>query len=288
MNADAAEPRYRAALDQDRDRFPSEAQFQHWRSHYISELERGRFIIDALRHHVPRFTPARVSVLDIGCGDAGVPIAFALAGARAAGLEPGARNLERAALRTVDHGVDMNLVGGVGEALPFEAAVFDLVILDNVLEHVMDRHATLAEIRRVLKPDGLLYLVTPKPFVLTSLAGDPHYHTPGLVLLPRPIQKALVDWRWGSGAYQVGWIPTRRWLRGALRRHGFVSLVSPRELWIRYVRDRISRPEEVRPGPKRRLAGWLRGRDGLFRNPVVRWVLDVGAGSNFFIARRTG
>ena len=43
---------------------------------------------------------------------------------------------------------------------------FDLVILDNVLEHVNDREKTLREIRRVLAPDGLLYLVTPKPFAL--------------------------------------------------------------------------------------------------------------------------
>ena len=288
MSPGSAEPRYRALLDRDRALFPSDAQFEHWKRHFVSELHRGDLILELLGQYVRGFDPADLRVLDIGCGDGGVPIAFARAGARAAGLEPGLRNLERAAVRARDHGIPVDLVQGVAEALPYPAAAFDLVVLDNVLEHVEDREATLREIHRVLVPHGILYLVTPKPYAINSLIGDPHYHLPGLVLLPPAVQKRWIERRLGAGTYQVGRIPTRPWLRRALRRHGFRSLVPPRELWSRYVGDRIARPEEVRAGVMRRLAGCLNGHRGVLANPVVRWLLDVAAGSNFFITRRAG
>ena len=279
------EPGYRELLEADRANFPTEEQFRHWKRHFASEVDRGRFIIGTLQDYLPDLALGDLRILDIGCGDAGVPIAFASAGARATGLEPGRVNLRRGRVRADDHRVAVDLLAGVAEALPFADDSFDLVILDNVLEHVRDRAQTLTEIRRALSPGGILYLVTPKPYALASLLGDPHYHLPGLVLLPVKWQRWVVEHRLGPGSYDVGRIPTRRWARRALRRHGFEVLVPPRDLWVRYLRDRISRPEEVRPGVKRRLAAWLTAHPRFFRNPVIRWLLDVGLGSNFFLAR---
>ena len=284
---DPVEPNYRRILEADRPNWPSKRLFEHYRRHYLSEVERGRFILRTLQHYLPGFDPSDQRVLDVGCGDGGVPIAFAEAGARAAGVEPGSRSVRRGLVRARDHDVDVALVQGVAEDLPFPDASRTLVILDNVLEHVADRERTLEEIHRVLEPDGLLYLVTPKPFALLSLAADPHYSTPGLVLLPSRWQAAIVERRVGPGAYDVGKIPTRRWVRRALARHEFESLVPPRDLWVRYVRSRVARPEEVQPGLKRRLASWLTDHESLFANRLLRWLLDVGLGSNFFIARRS-
>lgn len=283
---DTTEPRYRQRLDEDRPNWASDALFEHYRRHYLAEVERGRFILATIQRYVPDFKVDGARILDIGCGDAGVPIAFAHAGARATGLEPGFASLLRGRIRAEEHRVRVPLVRGVAEALPFPDRSRDLVILDNVLEHVTDRDRTLAEIHRILRPDGLLYMVTPKPFAPMSLASDPHYSTPGLVLLPRRWQERIVEWRVGPGAYDVGTIPTRRWVAWALRRHGFRSLVPPRELWVRYVRHRVGRPEAVQPGVKRRLAGWLTEHEGVFESRVVRWLLDVSLGSNFFLARR--
>jgi hypothetical protein len=86
----------------------------------------------------------------------------------------------------------------------------------------------------------------------------------------------------------VGVIPTRWRLKRLLRAAGFSSVVSPRELWVHYLRKRISRPEEVRPGLKRRLSSALAQREWPFSNPLARWFWDVSIGSNFFIARRAG
>jgi SAM-dependent methyltransferase len=49
-------------------------------------------------------------------------------------------------------------VDGTGERLPFEDATCSLVIIDNVIDHTYSPRTILGEIRRVLQPDGLLYL----------------------------------------------------------------------------------------------------------------------------------
>jgi ubiquinone/menaquinone biosynthesis C-methylase UbiE len=46
------------------------------------------------------------------------------------------------------------------QAIPFEADTFDAVIANHMLYHVPDRSQALAEMRRVLKPHGKIYLAT--------------------------------------------------------------------------------------------------------------------------------
>jgi SAM-dependent methyltransferase len=292
QTADAAggEPRYRAMLEQDRERWWQSENWDKWAGHYISEYPRGQFILRTLGRYAPDFRPQGARVLDVGCGDAGVLIAFAEAGAACAGMEPDARSLERGRVRAEEHGVRVDLRQGFAEALPFPDAAFDLVVLDNVLEHVQDREKTLAEIRRVLRPGGLLYLVTPKPFAAYSVWSDPHYAMAGLVLMPRPMQVWYFERvrGGGKGNYGVGVIPTRRGVLRMLRRHGFRSLVSPRELWIHYLREKITGPAALSTGLKRRVGRWVAARPWVTGAPPLQWAWDVAIGSNFFIARREG
>ena len=44
--------------------------------------------------------------------------------------------------------------------LPFEADTFDAVVANHMLYHVPDRAQALAEMQRVLKPGGQVYLAT--------------------------------------------------------------------------------------------------------------------------------
>ena len=89
----------------------------------------------------------------------------------------------------------------------------------------------------------------------------------------------------GKGTYDVGVIPTRFRIRKLLADAGFSITVSPRELWINYLRDRVSRPEEVRAGIKRKMASYISSRRWPFENPLMRWIWDVSVGSNFIIAK---
>ncbi|MEZ5616582.1 MAG: methyltransferase domain-containing protein, partial [Rhodocyclaceae bacterium] len=51
--------------------------------------------------------------------------------------------------------------GMTPDSLPFDDGAFDAVVLDNVLEHIDRPEALLAEIRRVLEPDGRLLAGVP-------------------------------------------------------------------------------------------------------------------------------
>ena len=284
---EAAEARYLAKLESARSTWWSSGNFDTWKRLYAGEYPRGFLIMDTLRKYVPEFQVRGARVLDVGCGDAGAIIAFAEQGADTAGIECFETSLERGGMRAADHGVHVDLRKGVAEEIPYPDHSFDLVMLDNVLEHVNDRPLTLREVRRVLKPGGLLYMVTPKPFSLYSLWNDPHYDLAGLVLMPRKMQIWYFEQvrGGGKGTYDVGVIPTRRAIRKLLAEAGFTIRVSPRELWINYLRDRVSRPEEVRPGIKRTLSRYITTRRWPFENPAMRWFWDVSVGSNFVIAK---
>jgi SAM-dependent methyltransferase len=60
---------------------------------------------------------------------------------------------------------------GDATALPFADDSMDAVVLTAVLGEIPDQDAAMAEIARVLKPDGRL--------VVGELVGDPHFTAPG-------------------------------------------------------------------------------------------------------------
>lgn len=75
-----------------------------------------------------------------------------------------------------------------GEALPFPDASVDVVVFNHIYEHVVDADLVMAEIRRVLTPDGVLYLGMANKLVVI----EPHYKLPFLSWLPAPAADAYM------------------------------------------------------------------------------------------------
>jgi ubiquinone/menaquinone biosynthesis C-methylase UbiE len=100
---------------------------------------------------------AKRRVLDCGCGAGEYVRALALRGADAFGVEFDEDKLAAA------HDPDLaaRLSAGDLEALAFPDRSFDLALLNEVLEHVPDDRAALAELRRVLRPGGRLIVLSP-------------------------------------------------------------------------------------------------------------------------------
>lgn len=63
--------------------------------------------------------------------------------------------------RLAKHGVAAQLVSGSAEAMPFPDAHFDCVLAISAIEFVPDLPAACREMRRVLRPGGVVVIVTP-------------------------------------------------------------------------------------------------------------------------------
>ncbi|HEY1689408.1 MAG TPA: class I SAM-dependent methyltransferase [Solirubrobacteraceae bacterium] len=110
--------------------------------------------------------PAGARVLDVGCGEGWFAAALLDAGALPVGIDVAAEPLRRAGAARPE--LDLRLVEE-GGAWPLQDAEFDVVWAGEVIEHVTDTAGWLSEVRRVLRPGGMLLLSTPAHDLLTRL-----------------------------------------------------------------------------------------------------------------------
>ncbi len=105
-------------------------------------------------------------VLDVGAGIghwSTALLAVLPPNATLVGLDPEPRWVKQAQREKEELGVGerCRFVQGVAEQLPFEEKSFDLVSCQTLLIHVPDPVAVIAEMRRVVRPGGLLLLSEP-------------------------------------------------------------------------------------------------------------------------------
>jgi SAM-dependent methyltransferase len=100
---------------------------------------------------------AATSVLDVGCGGGAILAAIRQPGVRLAGVE-----ISPEAVRALEkRGFEAAVVDLESGTLPFPDASFDVVLCYDVFEHLFAPESILAEIRRVLKPEGRAFLCVP-------------------------------------------------------------------------------------------------------------------------------
>jgi len=97
-------------------------------------------------------------ILDIGCGIGQYVRHFRAYTPHAYGIDIDAARVRRGA-------ADLpGLMVAASEHLPFRDGVFDLVLLNEVIEHVSSDDATLREAVRVLRPGGYTVIFAPNRF----------------------------------------------------------------------------------------------------------------------------
>ena len=80
---------------------------------------------------------------------------------------------------------EQNCVNGTALKLPFINHSFDLIIIQDVIEHLSDIKSFYLEVKRVLKNNGLIYLSTPNKFSIFNFFNDPHFGLPIVSVLKR-------------------------------------------------------------------------------------------------------
>ena len=139
------------------------------------------------------------SWLDFGCADGGYSEALLEAGATdVVGVDVEADRIAAAQARRIPEATFHTFDGST---LPFENDRFDGAFANEVLEHVFDESAALGELRRVLRPDGVLILISPNrwfPFEGHAIHVG-HWQssqpTPLVPWLPKRISDRMVEAR---------------------------------------------------------------------------------------------
>ncbi len=143
-----ADEEARATEVRDRWRRAQQYELEFWRKYARRVPSRDR--------HAPRELDyvlcARLEgkqILEVGCGPVGT--IFYVPGAMRVGIDPLAREYVAELGFSAN---EVHLLAGMGERLPLQDDVFDVIICGNVLDHVNQPVSTLNEINRVVKPDG--------------------------------------------------------------------------------------------------------------------------------------
>jgi SAM-dependent methyltransferase len=165
VRGDATTAARAAAGGFDGSRLAAIRELEAWHFWFVGRRELVRGLL--ARH----LGPAPQALLDVGCGTGHLADELLAAGHRVTALDRLPEALGAARTRAGGLG----LVRADAGRLPLRAGAFDAVTLLDVLEHVDDA-ATLAELRRVLRPGGLLVLTVPAAPWLWSHRDDAAGH----------------------------------------------------------------------------------------------------------------
>jgi SAM-dependent methyltransferase len=145
--------------------------------------------------------------LDLGCGPGTITAYLAKRAGTFVGLDIDEEAVALARRRF--RYPNLEFICHASPCLPFDDGAFDLIIVNHVYEHVREPAALFAEVRRLLKTGGLVYLAAAGKYQLL----EPHYHLPFLSWLPRWAADLYLKIAGRSEGYDVNLTSYRRLLK---------------------------------------------------------------------------
>ena len=174
-------------------------------------------------------------ILNVGCGTGGFNVVAEAAGLRTVGVDADPEAIAICALKREKAGGVF--VRAAAERLPFPDAAFDVVYCFSAIEHVESVEETVAEMVRVARPGGLVYLHTPNAWSWY----EGHYKILWAPFLPRLLGRLYLRLRGRPSDY----LATLRRLTPATLRRAFAHV------GIRDVRFHNDAPPRESRGPLR-------------------------------------
>lgn len=224
-------------------------------SEALLRIMRARSAADWCRYLTPHLKPG-LRALDVGCGPGSISagLAQAIAPGELRGIDVAPSQVEEAASAAAERGLS-NAEFSVADAtaLPFEDGRFDIVHCSDTLAFVPDAAAALDEMKRVLKPGGVLgcreiimdaFLIHPDP--------EPKPLTRGYAVFADVLEA-------DGGHPQMG-----KDLAGYMERAGFADI-------------RVSAAFDTFSGPERLKLMYDLGQEWYFTDDVALPAMQYGA-----------
>ena len=156
---------------------PNHPNYLRWKRSRELSIERGKFVKSVIQQTI---SCKGLTILDLGSGEGGTSkvlaeenkvVSFDFSIIRLKRQNSGQKNI--------------NKINGDGLQLPFKSKSFDLIILQDVIEHVNSPNILLQNILEVLKDNGTVYLSTPNKLSIFNIFADPHWGFPFVALMSR-------------------------------------------------------------------------------------------------------
>ena len=154
------------------------SEIQHKTHDEAKRRAKAQKVRRVLQHFLSRDDLTGLRAVDVGCSTGFTAAALAEAGASVIGLDIDVPGVAHARAR---FGSQVEFMCADGAALPFLDGSIDIIVFNHIYEHVVDADSVMAEIVRVLRPDGVAYLAFGNRLQLI----EPHYRLPFLSWLPR-------------------------------------------------------------------------------------------------------
>lgn len=148
------------------------------------------------------------SILDVGCGfglETERLARLVTPGRPVAGIDESAHFIARARQRAAAAGLAIDYRTGLAQSLPYPDASFDHVRAERLLIYLTDPDKAIAEMKRVLKPGGVMAII------------EPHFETTSVNLTDRALVHRVMAHETATAVKQ-SWLPGR--LTGMLQDAG--------------------------------------------------------------------
>jgi len=158
---------------------------QMWIDFTLSSVERGRHAVTSMGG-MEAF--AGRQVLDVGCAYGGFLVAAKEAGAgRVVGVDINSKLIDLARLQLDDHHVsgELAIEDITSDGVADRWGRFDIVLCNDVIEHVVDPLRCARNLASVMKRGGKVFLEIPNGSAVDFMRKDGHYGLFGLTLLGR-------------------------------------------------------------------------------------------------------
>lgn len=161
---------------------PNHPNYSRWKRSREISIERGKFVRNIVSIYK---STSNIKFLDIGSGFGGTVQNFVDDSNLIYSVE-----IDQFKLSTQPEDESIKKFCCDAFNLPFEEK-FDLIILQDFIEHIQTPADFLVYIKNFLKDDGIIYLSTPNRYSVLNIISDPHWGFPLVSILPRKIIKKL-------------------------------------------------------------------------------------------------
>lgn len=151
--------------------------YERWERARNISLERGKFVRSIIEQKIKC---ENLTILDLGSGQGGT--AKILSGKNnVVSLDLNITRLNQQENRCEN----IFRINGDALSLPLKSFSFDLIILQDVIEHVAMPGCLIKSLHNLLKENGIVYLSTPNKYSFFNILSDPHWGFPLVSLLKR-------------------------------------------------------------------------------------------------------